>query len=71
LKVREESEAGAEAHRWLPSSMGRELQFLLGHTVHHSALIVMIIDGIGLSIPDGFGIAPSTLRHNQKQVSAG
>ncbi|WPJ96369.1 DinB family protein [Coraliomargarita algicola] len=65
LAVREESAAGANQRRWLKSSLGRELQFLLGHTVHHNALIAMIVDRHGLALPEGFGIAPSTLRHQQ------
>lgn len=69
LNIREESEAGVEARSWLPSSIGREFQFLLGHTVHHNALIVMILDGQGVDLPEGFGVAPSTQRHNRKQIS--
>jgi len=67
LQVREESEAGAEERRWLTSSLGRELQFLLGHTVHHNAIIAMIVDRHGLELPRSFGVAPSTQRH-QAQV---
>ncbi len=66
LEVREESEAGATHRDWLPSSLGRELQFLLGHTVHHHALIAMIVHGHGIALPTGFGVAPSTQRHKQK-----
>lgn len=63
LQVREESEAGMQERRWLDSSLGRELQFLLGHTVHHNAIIAMIVDRHGLELPQGFGVAPSTQRH--------
>jgi uncharacterized damage-inducible protein DinB len=66
IKVREESEAGVGKQDWLPSSLGRELQFLLGHTVHHNALIAMIVHGNGFKLPTGFGVAPSTQRHQQK-----
>lgn len=65
LLVREESEAGAEAPAWLSSSLGRELQFLLGHTVHHHALIAMIADAHAIPLPEGFGVAPSTRRHER------
>jgi len=63
IQVREESEVGIEERRWLDSSVGRELQFLLGHTVHHNAIIAMIVDRHGIHLPKGFGVAPSTQRH--------
>lgn len=48
---------------WSRSSVGRELQFLLSHTVHHYALIAMILRSRGLVPPEDFGVAPSTLEH--------
>lgn len=63
VQVREESDVGVRERRWLSSSVGREMQFLLGHTVHHHAIIGMIVDLHGLELPDGFGVAPSTQRH--------
>ncbi|NBD39382.1 MAG: DinB family protein [Verrucomicrobia bacterium] len=48
------------------SSLRRELQFLLSHTVHHYALTVAIATRLGLGqFPEGFGVAPSTLRYEQ------
>ncbi len=47
------------------STLGRELQFLVSHTVHHFAMINGMCRERGLSTEDGFGIAPSTLRHRQ------
>lgn len=70
LEVREESEAGLHQRDWLPSSLGRELQFLLGHTVHHNALIAMIVHGRGVTLPASFGVAPSTQRYEEGKVSA-
>lgn len=65
LLVREEDGAPLEDSQWLPTSCGRELQFLLGHTVHHHAIIAMILTEKTLPLPDGFGVAPSTRRHEQ------
>lgn len=48
---------------WTDSTAPRELQFLISHTVHHYALIGMILRLQGLDTPADFGIAPSTLRH--------
>ena len=46
---------------WSQSSLKRELQFLVSHTVHHYALIKHILTPAGFETGDGFGIAPSTL----------
>lgn len=46
---------------WRPSSLGRELQFLSSHTLHHYALIKLLLDDTGLDLGPEFGVAPSTL----------
>lgn len=51
---------------WSPSSVGRELRFLLSHTVHHYALIAILLRLRGIKTPEGFGIAPSTLRYRKR-----
>jgi uncharacterized damage-inducible protein DinB len=61
VEIREEAD-GADAPA-AGSTLRRELQFLLSHTVHHYALIGVICRDTGRPLPDGFGIAPSTLRH--------
>jgi uncharacterized damage-inducible protein DinB len=43
------------------SSIGRELRFLTSHTVHHFAIIAMILTRQGYDPPKDFGVAPSTL----------
>ncbi|MGB0414838.1 MAG: hypothetical protein ACPGJU_10385 [Coraliomargarita sp.] len=65
LLVREEDGASVHESQWLPTSCGRELQFLLGHTVHHHAIIAMMLNAKSLPLPEGFGVAPSTQRHEQ------
>jgi uncharacterized damage-inducible protein DinB len=53
---------------WSETSLRRELQFLLSHTIHHYALIVAIAGRYGQrSFPDQFGIAPSTLHYREAQ----
>jgi len=54
---------------WSTSSVLRELQFLISHTVHHFALIAMILRDQNLSIPEGFGMAPSTLKYEAEQTA--
>jgi hypothetical protein len=53
----------ASASAWSPSSVGRELQALLGHTVHHYAIIALLLRVEGIEPGEEFGVAPSTLAH--------
>lgn len=48
---------------WSASSVERELQFVMSHTVHHFALIAVILRLNGREPVEGFGVAPSTLRY--------
>ncbi len=52
------------------TSLGRELAFVLSHTIHHNALIGVMAKLMGLPVPDRFGYAPSTLAYLQKAVCA-
>ncbi|MBK1876998.1 hypothetical protein [Pelagicoccus mobilis] len=45
------------------SSFGRELQFLVSHTVHHYALIAIASRMQGIFPNESFGVAPSTLKY--------
>ena len=51
--------------QWAPSTLLRELQFLLSHTVHHYALIATMNAINGVATPEEFGVAPSTLAHRR------
>ena len=53
---------GAQTH----SSVGRELAFLLSHTVHHGAMIGGMVRALGGHVPRDFGYAPSTLAARQE-----
>ena len=64
--VRAESVAGDDDSGWCRSSVQRELQFLLTHTIHHYALIGTLLELQGFKLGEEFaefGVAPSTLRH--------
>ena len=52
---------------WSGSTVRRELQFLLSHSIHHYALIATICHANGFPVPEGFGVAPSTLRYRRQQ----
>ena len=62
LMVRLEDAGNAgEPASWSSSTVMRELQALLSHTVHHFALIGVMLQLNGFEIPQEFGVASSTL----------
>lgn len=58
MKVRSEAIAAIEC----ASSVGREIEFLVSHTIHHYALIAFKLELLGIAVPANFGVAPSTIR---------
>ncbi len=48
------------------SSLGRELQYLVAHTVHHFALMAVVLRFAGHEPGPEFGVAASTLRHEDE-----
>jgi len=57
---------GASDSDWSISSLKRELQFLLSHTIHHYALIALALRSQGFDPGVEFGVAPSTLMQWRK-----
>jgi len=53
---------------WSESTVKRELQYLQAHTIHHYALIALILRIQGITPHDEFGVAPSTLRHHLRRT---
>jgi uncharacterized damage-inducible protein DinB len=53
------------------SSIGRELQFLASHTVHHFAIIAFILKAQDIEPPPRFGVAPSTLIYWHTENASG
>jgi uncharacterized damage-inducible protein DinB len=49
-----------------PSTVRREVMYVVAHAVHHYALIGVMAGVMGMSLPAGFGVAPSTLKHQAK-----
>ncbi len=62
-----ELQSRQDSPHWTASSVQRELQFLLSHTIHHYALIALMLRVQGFSPATGFGVAPSTLEYWQKE----
>jgi hypothetical protein len=65
VSVRSETDTGV----WLPSSVAREMEFVLSHTIHHHALIAEKLVGQGITLDTAFGVAPST-KSNWNKLAA-
>lgn len=44
----------------VPTTAGRELAFVISHTIHHSALIALLLEREDREVPERFGLAPTT-----------
>ncbi len=66
VKVRSNEGIGEEDSPLSESTIRRELQFLISHTVHHYALIGLILKTMGFEPSPEFGVAPSTLKHEHE-----
>ena len=53
------------------STVGRELAYVLSHTIHHNAIIGSMVKALGGVLPERFGYAPSTVRHAHLQSQRG
>lgn len=60
LRVRVSAHAGSA---WAVTSLSRELDSLLSHTIHHYAIIAIMCRLVGVQVDEQFGVAPSTLRY--------
>ncbi|MGC9451484.1 MAG: DinB family protein [Oceanipulchritudo sp.] len=67
LRVRMDDGGGSA---WSRTTLRRELQFLLSHSIHHYALVVSIATRFGITrFPEGFGVAPSTIHYRAQAGS--
>jgi len=53
-----------------PSTVGREIMYVVAHAVHHYALIGIMGGMMGLKMPVGFGVAPSTVKFQREFVGS-
>ncbi len=65
LQLRQEYTPGEPI--WAGSTLYRELIFNLEHCIHHLATIRIGVNGMrqAYSMPETFGVAPSTIQHQQ------
>jgi uncharacterized damage-inducible protein DinB len=59
--------AGQEPLR-VVSSVGRELAYVVSHTIHHNALVAAMVRTLGGALPERFGYAPSTVTYLETRV---
>lgn len=69
LQVSTRSLADEDEPDWSGSTVRRELQFLVSHTVHHCALIKQILRQHGFEAGMEFGLAPSTKGYLERQAA--
>ena len=48
------------------TSLARELVFALQHTIHHQAIIAILLQQVGVAAPARFGYAPATPTHEDR-----
>jgi uncharacterized damage-inducible protein DinB len=60
VQVMSKVSSGATVAGW--STLARELAFVVGHTIHHQAMIAVLLAFNGVVVSDGFGYAPTTPR---------
>ena len=53
----------------IPSTIGREIAFSVGHAIHHFAIVRLLCAELRITVPEEFGIAPSTLKHRAAQAT--
>ena len=52
------------------STVAREIMYAVAHAVHHYALIGVMGGLMEIPMPAGFGVAPSTVKHQQEVATA-
>lgn len=55
-----------DPRNWFVSSVGREVDYVTSHTVHHFALIAQKLSSCGINCANSFGLAQSTLDYRQR-----
>ena len=70
LQVTCKTSYATTASQAAPSTVGREIMYVVAHAVHHYALIGIMGGLMGLKLPGGFGVAPSTMKHQADMANA-
>ncbi|MDX1953147.1 MAG: DinB family protein [Verrucomicrobiota bacterium] len=70
LAVKGKTSYAASGSQISPSTVGRETMYAVAHAVHHYALIGIMAGLMGVPLPAGFGVAPSTIRYQEEIAKA-
>jgi len=70
ILVRAKVSYTAEESPVATSTVGREIMFAVVHAIHHYALIGVMCGLLEMPIPAGFGVAPSTIKHEREKLAA-
>jgi hypothetical protein len=65
LNVTSRTSYSAHGSQSSRSTVAREIMYVVAHAVHHYALIGIMGGLMGLKMAPGFGVAPSTLKHQE------
>jgi uncharacterized damage-inducible protein DinB len=68
IQVRTKVSYSDDASPAMPSTIGRELMYAVAHAIHHYALMGVMCGMLGVPVPAGFGVAPSTLKHQADEA---
>jgi uncharacterized damage-inducible protein DinB len=71
VRVRVETHGEDQSPAEITSSLDRELAYLSSHTVHHFAIVATILRIQGIEPPPDFGVAPATIRYEQRVAADG
>lgn len=52
----------------VPSTIGRELGFVASHAIHHVAIVKLLVQSLGASLPREYGVGHATMSHRNNQV---
>ncbi len=70
INVRSKINYDIDAAPLIGSTVGRELMYAVAHAIHHYALIAVMCGILEVPLPDGFGVAPSTLKYHAEEPKA-
>jgi hypothetical protein len=70
INVRSKVNYNIEASALIGSTVGREVMYAVAHAIHHYALVAIMCGLLKTKVPSGFGVAPSTIQHYEKQPRA-
>ena len=70
LAVTCKTSAATADSQTVPSTVSREVMYVVAHAVHHFALIRVMAGLMGLNLPPDFGVAASTLQYQAAEAPA-